>query len=147
MPPRVFSSKSPQTIENKGRGYEKKLQESLRARKRMNRRDLWLVTCDSWRFTDLSCKLLVSEGERRGEDWLTTEDTERTGDKAPRHRGRRAGLGESWDRKGGADGDGGRSSSGRRRGRNGCGATFTAHDSRRGRRGQLVEGTVEVQLN
>jgi microcompartment protein CcmK/EutM len=29
----VFSSKSPQTIENKGRGCEKKLQESLRVRK------------------------------------------------------------------------------------------------------------------
>ena len=33
MPPRVFSSKSRQTIENKARGYEKKLQESLRVRK------------------------------------------------------------------------------------------------------------------
>jgi hypothetical protein len=32
--PRVFTSKSPQAIENKGRGHEKKLQESLRVRKR-----------------------------------------------------------------------------------------------------------------
>src|SRR5579864_6732021 len=44
-------------------------------------------------------------------------------------------------------GDGDRSGSGRGRGRGGSGATFTAHDSRRGWRGQLDEGTVEVQLN
>ena len=34
MPPPVFSQKSPQTIENKGRGYEKEMQESLGAGKR-----------------------------------------------------------------------------------------------------------------
>jgi hypothetical protein len=64
-----------------------------------------------------------------------------------RHRGHRAGLIESGDGDGAADGDGGRSGSGRGRGIGGCGATFTAHDSRRGTRGQLVEVTVEVQLN
>jgi len=64
-----------------------------------------------------------------------------------RHRGHRAGLDDGRGRKGAADGDGGRRGSGRGRGRGGCGATFTAHDSRRGWRGQLDEGTVEVQLN
>ena len=38
--PGCFRKKSPQTIENKGRGYEKNLQESLRVRNRLNRRDL-----------------------------------------------------------------------------------------------------------
>ena len=33
MPPPVFLQKSPQTIENKGRGYEKETQESSRAGK------------------------------------------------------------------------------------------------------------------
>jgi hypothetical protein len=144
----VFLQKSPQTIENKGRGREKELQESLRARKRMNRRDLRLVTRD--RFTVLSCKLLVSEGEGQGEDWLTAEfreGAEGTGDKALRHRGHRAGLDDGRDRKGAAEGESGWSGSGRGSGLGGCGATFTAHDSRRGTRGQLVEGTVEVQLN
>ena len=110
----------------------------------MKRRDLWLVTGDLWRFTVLSCKLLVSEGEGRGEDWIAAEFAERTGDKVLRHR---AGLDESRDGKGEADGDGGRSGSGRGRGLGGCGATFTAHDSRRSTRGQPVEGTVEVQVN
>jgi len=109
-------------------------------------RELRFATSDRSRFTVLSCKLLVSEGERRGEDRLTAEITEcaeGTGDKAPRHRGHGAGLEESRDRKGAADGDGGRGG----RGRGGWDATFTAHDSRWGWRGQLVEGTVEVQLN
>jgi hypothetical protein len=114
----------------------------------MKRRDLWLVACDPWRrFTVLSCKLSVSEGERRGKDWLTAEftfeDAEGTGDKALRHRD---GLDESRDRKGAADGDGARRGSWRGRGRVECGATFTAHDSRRGTRGQLYGVTVEVQL-
>ncbi len=39
-PPPVFLQKSPQTIENKGRGCEKERQESSRAGKRMKRRDL-----------------------------------------------------------------------------------------------------------
>src|SRR5579863_6297253 len=63
-----------------------------------------------------------------------------------RHGGHRAGLGDGRGRTGGADRDGGRRGSGRRRGLGGCGATFTAHDSRRGTRGQLYEVTVEVQL-
>jgi hypothetical protein len=143
MPPPLFSQKSPQTIENKGRGYEKERQESSRAGKRMKRRGLRLVTGDSKKFTVFSCKLLVSEGKRRGEDWLTAEfaeNAEGTGDKALRHRGHRAGL------IGSRDGDDGRGGSGRGRRRVGFFATFTAHDSRRGTRGQLVEGTDWVQV-
>jgi hypothetical protein len=46
-----------------------------------------------------------------------------------------------------ADGGSGRTDNGRGRGLGGCGATFTAQGSRRGTWGQLVERTVEVQLN
>jgi hypothetical protein len=40
MPPPVFLQKSPQTIENKGRGHEKERQESLRAGKSMKTKGL-----------------------------------------------------------------------------------------------------------
>jgi len=86
-------------------------------------------------FTVLRCKLLVSDGERRGEGLPL------------RHRGHRAGLDDGRDRSGTTDGDGGWRGRGRGRGLGGCGATFTAHDSRRGTRGQLYGVTVEVQLN
>ena len=45
----------------------------------MNRRDLWLVTGDRWRFTVLSCRLLVSEGEGRGASKDTELDWSRGG--------------------------------------------------------------------
>jgi len=63
-----------------------------------------------------------------------------------RHRGHRGGLDESWDRNLTADGAGGRGGSGRGRRRVGFFARFTAYDSRRGTRGQLVGGTDWVQV-
>ena len=83
--------------------------------------------------------------------WSRSGDAEGTpserDDLPQRHRGHRAGLIDNGDRNGAADGNGTRGGNGRGRRRVGFFATFTADDSRRGTRGQLVEGTVEVQLN
>src|SRR5579864_666487 len=96
MPPPVFLKKSPQTIENKGRGHEKERQESSRGGKRKGVKEIEEAT-------------VLPPRPGRGRRL---------------RRGHRAGLDESRDRKGAADGDGGREGSGRGRGRGGCGATF-----------------------
>src|SRR5579859_3250594 len=110
----------------------------------MKRRDLWLVTRKSLQFLVVSC--WFRRGEGLGEDKPTaefTEGAEGTVDKALRHR---AGLIDSRYRNGPADGEGARGGSGRGRRRVAFFATFTTHDSRRGTRGQLVEGTDWVQV-
>src|SRR5579859_4949805 len=80
MPPPVFSQKRPQTIENKGRGHEKERQESSRAGKRKEVKEIEEAT-----------GLPTQPG--RGRRLC---------------RGHGAGLDESRDRKGAADGDDGR---------------------------------------
>jgi hypothetical protein len=60
--PPVFSQKSPQAIENKARGYEKKLQESSRVRKRMKARKL-RKPLDDERLKDLGERNMRMEAE------------------------------------------------------------------------------------
>jgi len=65
MPTPVFSQKSPQTIENKGRGHEKERQESLRAGKNMKTKGLGQLGSKIMRPLRLPSKIGASRVKRR----------------------------------------------------------------------------------
>src|SRR5579864_6507822 len=68
MPPPVFSQKRPQTIENKGRGCEKERQESLRAGKRKEVKEIEEATVLPLRHRGHRAGLDDGRGRKGGAD-------------------------------------------------------------------------------